>query len=98
MEDTIGTVLGISAGLAIGLSYPKIKKKLGPELKKLKLGEKTAAAYASTTKFFTRQKEKLQDAIARRKEKKVAPVKAAPVKAAAVKRGGRRLKKAAAAA
>ena len=83
MENKLWVVVALAAGVAVGMNWGQIQKKIGPYGKILETG--TVAGYNAIVGFFAEQKEHLEDVIAAAKIQKTRP---APVVARST--GGRR--------
>ena len=68
-QTQILTIMAFAAGVAVGMNWPKIKKRITPLL--AGVTGRTADVYAGIAKFFAEQKEKAEDTVASTKVRKV---------------------------
>lgn len=64
-QDLVPILLALTAGIAIGMNWPKIQKFLKPYMATLK--EKGTDAYANLIRVFAEQKEAASDFMAEKK-------------------------------
>lgn len=70
-QSQVLTVLAFAAGVVVGMNWPKIKKRIGPLI--AAVSGTAAEGYAGIAKFFADNKEKVEDAFAATKVRKVNP-------------------------
>ncbi len=68
MENKLVLVLALAAGVAVGMNWGKIQKKMGPYAKLLEGG--TVNGYNAMVGFFAEQKEHIEDMVAASKIQK----------------------------
>jgi len=73
MNNKAGMAVAFAVGLAVGLNWPKMKKYVQPYLKGA--GKKGTDVYGGLLKFMGEQKERVEDALAEIRTRKVAKAK-----------------------
>lgn len=68
MENKLILIIALAAGVAVGMNWGKIQKKMGPYGKLLEGG--TVKGYNALVGFFAEQKEHIEDMIAASKIQK----------------------------